>query len=194
MLKLKFLLKEISLINNLIITNISSSSNIVTTSTTSNNNNIPILSNINNATGNDNETNLDDRYSVVSDSAAWSTDLINNSDSDFESNSPSKYTPYSTYSSNCSSSTHPPLNQSLISELASSNQINSNMNINQQQQNSNLQSSASNYSILVNNSNSSVHFSSTNYSASSAQNINAALNSDTIVNYLVFCNFQSYFC
>lgn len=48
------------------------------------------------------DPNLDDRYSVVSDSAAWSTDLINNSDSDLESASPSKYTPYSTYSSNSS--------------------------------------------------------------------------------------------
>ena len=54
------------------------------------------------------DPNLDDRYSVVSDSAAWSTDLINNSDSDLESNSPSKYTPYSTYSSNSShTNTHP---------------------------------------------------------------------------------------
>ena len=72
-------------------------------------------------TATDNDPNLDDRYSVVSDSAAWSTDLINNSDSDFESNSPSKYTPYSTYSSNCSSSHHPLLNQSLITELSSAN-------------------------------------------------------------------------
>ena len=44
---------------------------------------------------------MDDRLSVVSDSAAWSTDPINNNscDSDLESNSPSKYTPYSTCSS-----------------------------------------------------------------------------------------------
>ena len=34
---------------------------------------------------------LDDRCSVISDNAAWSTDLITNSDSDLESNSPSKY-------------------------------------------------------------------------------------------------------
>jgi hypothetical protein len=59
-----------------------------------------------------------DRCSVVSDGAAWSTEMLNNnSDSDLESsNSPSKYTPYSTYSSSCSS--HPPLNQSLLSDMA----------------------------------------------------------------------------
>lgn len=110
---------------------------------------------------------LDDRYSVVSDSAAWSTDLITNSDSDFESNSPSKYTPYSTYSSNCSSSTHPPLNQSLISQLASSsNQTQSNQYSNQ------------------NNQNSSILPSSNSFLTSSAST--AAFNSDSNVNDCLF--------
>jgi hypothetical protein len=42
---------------------------------------------------------LDDQSSVMSDNVAWSNEVINNSDSDLESNSPSKYTPYSTVSS-----------------------------------------------------------------------------------------------
>ena len=51
------------------------------------------------------DPNLDERLSVVSDSAAWSIDPTNNSgaDSDLDCNSPSKFTAYSTYSSNCSS-------------------------------------------------------------------------------------------
>ena len=80
-----------------------------------------------------NEQNLDDSLSVVSDSAAWSTDLITNSDSDLESNSPSKYTPYSTYSSNCSGNNQTSLiNQNLINALSSANssQI-ANFNLNQ---------------------------------------------------------------
>ena len=70
-----------------------------------------------------NDQNLDDSLSVVSDSAAWSTDLITNSDSDLESNSPSKYTPYSTYSSNCSGTNNHTnlLNQSLINAFSSAN-------------------------------------------------------------------------
>lgn len=54
----------------------------------------PISSTTSNTTTNidlNDPNNLDDRYSVISDSAAWSTDLITNSDSDLESNSPSKY-------------------------------------------------------------------------------------------------------
>ena len=83
-----------------------------------------------------NDQNLDDSLSVVSDSAAWSTDLIMNSDSDLESNSPSKYTPYSTYSSNCSGTNNQTalLNQSLINALSSANtpqiaNFNSNQNV-----------------------------------------------------------------
>jgi hypothetical protein len=82
-----------------------------------------------------NDQNLDDSVSVVSDSAAWSTDLITNSDSDLESNSPSKYTPYSTYSSNYSgTNNHTQLNQSLINALSSANSpqatnFNSNQNV-----------------------------------------------------------------
>lgn len=67
----------------------------------------------------ENDTNLDDHYSVVSDTAAWSTEMITNSDSDLESNSPTKYTPYSTYSSNFSGVNS---NASMISTLASMKQ------------------------------------------------------------------------
>jgi hypothetical protein len=86
--------------------------------------------------GIDSELSLDDRYSVASDGGAvvWNSgggsgvggDLVNNSDSDLESASPSKYTPYSTFSSNYSSSvnTHPQLNANLIQEIA--NNISSN--------------------------------------------------------------------
>ena len=72
-----------------------------------------------------NDQNLDDSLSVVSESAAWSTDLITNSDSDLESNSPSKYTPYSTYSSTYSgingsnNNNTNLLNQNLINSFSS---------------------------------------------------------------------------
>lgn len=75
----------------------------------------------NNPNSNETDQNIDDHCSVVSDSAAWSTEMNNNSDSDFESNSPSKYTPYSTYSSN-SSSIHPALNQSMLNDFVQSTQ------------------------------------------------------------------------
>jgi hypothetical protein len=91
------------------------------------------------ATANNNNSNnnntldlMDDRFSVVSDSAAWSTDLITNSDSDFESNSPSKYTPYSTYSSYSNNTNNLLNNQSLLSELnsVSQQQLNALVNTN----------------------------------------------------------------
>jgi len=75
------------------------------------------------------DLNLDgDRYSTVSDSAAWSTDHINNSDSDLESNSPSKYTPYSTHSSS-SSHQHGALNQALFFQSLNQSQQISNPNV-----------------------------------------------------------------
>lgn len=85
-----------------------------------------------------------DRFSSVSDSAAWSTDLINNSDSDLESNSPSKYTPYSTYSSNSSHNQHAPINQSTFFQSSGS------LNQNQQSNTSTLVNSQSNAPNTIN--------------------------------------------
>ena len=75
----------------------------------------------------------------MSDGAAWSTDQINNSDSDLESNSPSKYTPYSTYSSNSSRNNHPAINPSVFFNPAPPNVTSTH-----------LPSSSSNYSLTVN--------------------------------------------
>ena len=71
-------------------------------------------------------SNLDDRYSVISDSAAWSTDLITNSDSDLESNSPCKYT--STFSRTSS------YQMSEYSTHSNNNTINNHYSNQQQQQ------------------------------------------------------------
>ena len=114
-----------------------------------------------------NDQNLDDSLSVVSDSAAWSTDLITNSDSDLESNSPSKYTPYSTYSSNCSSSHNANhinptalLNQSLMTALSSSSTnspcyvSNFNFNSTNNNNNNNVPTTLSSSTNFVNNNNS----------------------------------------
>lgn len=89
----------------------------------------PVPSGLNNSSV-DKDLNLEgDRLSMVSDSTAWSTDLINNSDSDLESNSPSKYTPYSTYSS-CSSQQRPSINHSAFFQSSHSlNQNNSSNSI-----------------------------------------------------------------
>lgn len=125
----------------------------------------------------DNDPNLDDRYSVVSDSAAWSTDLINNSDSDFESNSPSKYTPYSTYSSNCSSH-HPLLNQSLITELSNTPSTTPGFTNQQQPTPNNIPSNSSN---LIN-----AHAAST---ATASSDIITVIQSKIIL----FLNFFFYF-
>ena len=74
----------------------------VSTTTAPSNNNLSAT--IGGQNSMDNDSNIDDRFSVTSDQAgAWSTEQIINSDSDLESYSPSKYTPYSTYSSNSSS-------------------------------------------------------------------------------------------
>ncbi|CAF0809811.1 unnamed protein product [Brachionus calyciflorus] len=147
--------QDFSIINNIQNRNASSSNSLANNQINSSN------ANTNLSTA-ETDQNLDDRYSVVSDNAAWSTDMINNSDSDFESNSPSKYTPYSTYSSNCSSS-HPPLNQSLINDFVqSTNQSNQ------------ITYGSNTSNTLPNNSNYSISYSS---STSSAINI-LALNTD----------------
>ena len=86
----------------------------------------------------------------MSDGVAWSTDHINNSDSDLESNSPSKYTPYSTYSSNSSRNNHPAINPSVFNP----SQTNPNS--------SHLPSTSSNYGLTLNAQTSSISVAASN--------------------------------
>ncbi len=124
------------------------------------------------------QNNLDDRYSVISDSAAWSTDLVTNSDSDLESNSPCKYT--STFSRTSS--------YQLSDYSAHSN----NYYCNQQQQSSLIDLATPAFTgsaqlptqtpVLLFSSSSSNN--ATSYITATASNSNFALNNNATVNYL----------
>ena len=122
------------MINNLI-TNGTCGSSAPTVFGTGNN----VAGNLNGPNSADNDPNIDDRFSVVSDGVAWSTEQIINSDSDLESYSPSKHTPYSTYSSNSSHNVHPS-----ITEFTSLINHNNNAALNYSNPNNQIASSYSN--------------------------------------------------
>ncbi len=147
---------------------------------------IPTVNTSQNNAMTDVDSNLDDRFSVVSDGAAWSTDLINNSDSDLESNSPSKYTPYSTYSSVCSGNNHPSIN-----ELTTNNNNRTNVNMTSNNgtnnttttttnNNNTVTSSVSSSSLLNmvknNNGSFSVSYSANNNTAANSSDFNVIKN------------------